>query len=247
MNDNDNSIEIWNQVLRKALSIPGAHISRATYLRKELSKHFSEDVVQKAIETTPAKAGIPAAAIRSIAQSSINWHRTGVTATSFVVGIPGGWWLVGTIPGDLTQFFWHVAVILQKLAYLHGWPDLTEEGVEPDDETLLMFTIFIGVMFGSGTAAKVLGELAERVGAQVLKRLPQQALTKWGIYNLAKQVAKWIGVRLTKQGFSRFISKAIPVVSGVISGTIAWVSFSVMSKRLRKHLESLRPHLDDSA
>jgi len=243
INVEDGKIEIWNRVLRSVLSLPGAYVNRAAYLKKELSKQFTEEMVQKAIETTPAKAGIPSSAIRSIAQSSIAWHRAGVSATSFTVGLPGGWWMAGTIPADLAQFFWHVAVILQKLAYLHGWPELFEKDSEPDDETLLIFSIFIGVMFGAGTASKLLGDLAERVGKQVLNRLPKQALTQWGIYNLSKQIAKWIGIRLTKQSFARILAKAIPVVSGFISGTVTWVSFSLMSRRLRKHLETLRPHL----
>lgn len=202
--------------------------------------------MQKAIDSTPAKAGIPGSSISSIPKSSMAWHRAGVGASSFTVGLPGGWWMAGTIPADLTQFFWHVTVILQKLAYLHGWPELFEEGTEPDDETLLRFTIFVGVMFGATTAAKFLGDPAERVGGQVLNRLPQQALSKWGIYNLAKQVAKWIGIRLTKQSFARVLAKAIPVVSGVISGTITWVLFTTMSRRLLKHLETLRPHCDSA-
>lgn len=244
MSNEDKSIEVWNRVLRSALALPGARISRAAYLREELSKHFQDDVVQKAIDITPAKAGIPASAIHSISQSSINWHRSGVTATSFAAGFPGGFWMAGAIPADLVQFFWHVVVVLQKLAYLYGWPELFEEGTEPDDETLLVFTVFVGVMFGAASAAKILGELGERVGAQILKRLPEKSLTKWGVYLLAKQVARWIGIRLTKQGFSRMVSKAVPVVSGVISGAITWVSFSAMSKRLRRHLETLRPHND---
>lgn len=237
-------IEVWNRVLRSALALPGARISRDSYLRKELSKHFSEQTVKKAIETTPAKAGIPASVVCSIAKSSVAWHRAGVTSLSFFTGLPGGWWMAGTIPADLTQFFWHVAVILQKLAYLHGWPELFEEEAELDDDTLLIFTVFIGVMFGAGTASKLLGDLSERVGAQVVKRLPQKALTKWGVYNLAKQIAKWIGAKLTKQSFARILAKLIPIVSGFISGSITWVSFSVMSKRLRRHLEKLRPHHD---
>lgn len=241
INADDKSIEVWNRVLTGALELPGARISRASYLRKELSKHCSENVVQNAIDSTPAKAGIPASTIRSISRSSIKWHRAGVSATSFVAGVPGGWWMAGTIPADLTQFFWHVVVILQKLAYLHGWPELIEEDDELDDETLLLFTVFIGVMFGAASAAKALGQLAERVSAQVIKRLPQKALTKWGIYNLAKQVGKWIGVRVTKQGFANALAKMVPIVSGFASGLLSWVTFSTMSNRLRTHLESLRP------
>ena len=235
-------VEVWNRVLRTALSLPGARIDRSTYLRKEFSKHFPEAVVQKAIETTPAKAGIPSSTIRAISASAIAWHRAGVSAASFTVGLPGGWWMTGTVPADLAQFFWHVAVILQKLAYLHGWPELFEEGNEPDDETLLLFTVFVGVMFGAATAAKALGNLAERIGAQVMRRLPQQALTKWGVYALAKQVAMWIGVRLTKQTFARLLADALPIVSGFVSGTVTWVSFSKMSNRLCRHLEVLEPH-----
>ncbi|MBA3614124.1 MAG: hypothetical protein H0W49_14690 [Nitrospirales bacterium] len=246
MNDDNGKIEVWNRVLRSALAMPGARIDRGAYLNKELSKHFAEEMVQKAIETTPAKAGIPVSTISLIAKSSIAWHRAGVSASSFTVSLPGGWWMAGTIPADLTQFFWHVMVILQKLAYLHGWPELFEEGTEPDDETLLRFTIFVGVMFGAATAAKILGDLAERVGGQVLKRLPQQALAKWGIYHFAKQVAKWIGIRLTKQSAALVLAKAIPFVSGVISGAITWVLFTTMSRRLRKHLEGLRLHCDSA-
>lgn len=247
MSKNDSkSIEIWNRVLRGALALPGARVSRESYLRTELSKCFPEQTVQKAIETTPAKAGIPASVVRSIAKSSIAWHRAGVTSLSFAAGLPGGWWMAGTVPGDLSQFFWHVTVILQKLVYLHGWPELLEDEKELDDETLLVFTVFVGVMFGTGAASKLLGDLAERVSTQVVKRLPQKALTKWGVYNLAKQIAKWIGVKLTKQSFARILAKAIPIVSGFISGAVTWFSFSSMCKRLHKHLERLRPHRDSA-
>lgn len=238
--DDENSSDVWNRVLRASLAMPGARINRAAFLRKELSKHFSEEVVKRAVATRPAEAGIPASTIRKIATSSIQWHRTGVTAVSFTTGLPGGWWMVGTIPADMTQFFWHVTVVLQKLAYLYGWPSLADDEHEIDDETLHMFTLFVGVMLGAGAAAKAIGDIGEKFATQVLTRLPRQALTKWGFYRIAKQVARWIGIQLTKRTFARWISKAIPVFSGFLSGGISWVSFSMMSKRLRNHLEALR-------
>lgn len=234
------SIEVWNKVLRAALSLPGARVDRADFLRRELSKRYASDIVEKAISSRPAAAGIPAAEIADIAKSCIAWHRVGVSSVSFAAGLPGGWWIAGTVPADMTQFFWHISVILQKLAYLHGWPELYEKEGQVDDQTLLIFTVFIGVMFGAGAASKILGELAERVAVQVTRRLPQEALTKWGLYVLAKEVAKWIGVKLTKESFARFIARAIPIISGFISGTVTWVTFSIMSKRLRIHLENLR-------
>lgn len=238
-NNNDKSINVFNSILRASLSLPGAKVKRDQYLRKELSSRFEKAVVDHAVSESPAKAGIDQNQIKQIAKGSIKYHRAGVSSVSFATGLPGGWWIAGTVPADLSQFFWHVIVILQKLAYLHGWPELFNEKDEIDDETLLLLTVFIGVMFGANGAAKALGELAEKVSAEVVKRLPQKALTKYGIYRLAKEVAKWIGIKLTKETFARYLSKVIPVISGFISGGITWISFSIMSTRLRRHLKNL--------
>ncbi|WP_233875057.1 hypothetical protein [Paraburkholderia adhaesiva] len=234
--------DVWNRILRSALALPGARIDRTGYLRKELRKHVAEDVVELAIASSPVKAGISSSQIGKIASSSISWHRTGVTGASVAAGLPGGWWMAGTIPGDLTQFFWHAIVVTQKLAYLHGWPELCADGEELDDETLHILTIFVGVMFGAAGANTLLSRVAENIAKEVAVRLPRMALTRWGLYNLAKEVAKWIGVRLTKQTFARIASKAVPLVGGLASGAITWVSFSQMSSRLATHLATLHPH-----
>src|SRR2546430_15451400 len=182
--------DVWNSVLRTALALPGVKVDRKAFLRRALSKHVTEKVLQSAIDTSPAKAGVSKNTIRRIATARIKWHRSGVSSVSFASGLPGGWWIAGTVPADLTQSFWHVLVILQKLAYLYGWPELFSEDSELDEETLLILTVFVGAMLGAESAAKVLGDIAERASAQVLKRLPRETLTKWGLYHLAREVAK---------------------------------------------------------
>jgi hypothetical protein len=231
--------DVWNSVLRTALALPGVKVDRKAFLRRALSKHVTEKVLQSAIDTSPAKARVSKSIIRRIATASIKWHRAGVSTLSFASGLPGGWWIAGTAPADLTQFFWHVLVILQKLAYLYGWPELFSEDSELDDETLLILTVFVGAMVGAESAAKVLGDIAERATAQVLKRLPRETLTKWGLYRLAREVAKGIGIKLTEDSFSRYLSRIVPVLGGIISGTVTWISFSLMTSRLAAHLESL--------
>jgi len=197
--------------------------------------------LQSAINTSPAKAGVNKKTIRRIATANIKWHRAGVSTLSFASGLPGGWWIAGAVPADLTQFFWHSLVMLQKLAYLYGWPELFSEDseLELDDETLLILTVFVGAMLGAESAAKVLGDIAERAAAQVLKRLPRETLTKWGFYRLAREVAKRIGIKLTEDSFARYLSRIVPILGGIISGTVTWISFSLMTSRLAAHLESL--------
>jgi hypothetical protein len=231
--------DVWNSVLRTALALPGVKVDREAFLRRALSKHVTEKVLQSAIDTSPAKAGVNKKTIRRIATANIKWHRAGVSTLSFASGLPGGWWITGTVPADFTQFFWHVLVILQKLAYLYGWPELLSEDSELDDETLLILTVFVGVMLGAESAAKVLGDIAERAAAQVLKRLPREALGKWGLYRLAREVAKRIGIKVTDESFARYISRIVPIFGAIISGTVTWISFSLMTSRLAAHLESL--------
>jgi hypothetical protein len=232
--------DVWKSVLRTALALPGVKVDRKAFLRRALSKHITEKVLQSAIDTSPAKAGVSKNTIRRIATANIKWHRAGVSSVSFASGLPGGWWIAGTVPADLTQFFWHVLVILQKLAYLYGWRELFSEDSELDDETLLIVTVFVGVMLGAESAAKVLGDIAEHAAAQVfLKRLPRETLTKWGLYRLAREVAKWIGIKLSEDSFARHLSRIIPILGGIISGTVTWISFSLMTSRLAAHLESL--------
>jgi len=233
--------DVWNSVLRTALLLPGAKVDRKAFLQRALSKHVTEKVLQSAIDTSPAKAGVSKNTIRRIATASIKWHRAGVSSVSFASGLPGGWWIAGTVPADLTQFFWHSLVMLQKLAYLYGWPELFSEDseLELDDETLLILTVFVGAMLGAESAAKVLGDIAERAAAQVLKRLPRETLTKWGLNGFAREVAKRIGIKLTEDSFARYLSRIVPILGGIISGTVTWISFSLMTSRLAAHLESL--------
>ncbi|HOU90276.1 MAG TPA: hypothetical protein PLU22_04480 [Polyangiaceae bacterium] len=239
MTDSSFALDVWNKVLDSALALPGVKVNRRAYLYRELTKHVGPGLVERAILEGPGKAGVSAAVIDRIAYSSINWHTAGASALSFAAGLPGGWWLAGTIPADLAQYFGHCLCVTQKLAYLYGWPDLVDDEESLDDETRLRLTLFVGVMLGSEMAASTIRLVAARLAEQVILRLPQFALTKFAVYRLAREVAKWIGVQLTKDLAARSVAKLIPVVGGVISGSVTGVSFAVMGRRLRKHLADL--------
>jgi hypothetical protein len=152
--------------------------------------------------------------------------------------VPGGWAVTATIPADITQYFAHVVRIAQKLAYLYSWPDLFD-GEEPDDATMGILTIFIGVMFGASAANVGLAKVAEQLSKQAFKKLPQMALTKGAIYPIVKTVAGYLGVRMTKQVFAGGVAKILPVLGGVASGALTLATFLPMSMRLKKHLSSL--------
>ncbi len=242
MSQGDHKLKVWNSILKTSLSLPGARIDRSAFLKSQLSPHFSPDIVAKAIEGRPAAAGIPMDKIDDIAASCIGWHTVQVSTISFVTGLPGGWWIAGTIPADLAQFYWHSIVTCQKLAYLYGWPELIDDdqGATTDDETLMRMTLLIGVMMGAQGAARIVTEFAERFAMEVARRLPREALTKYGLYNFVKQIAKWISIQVTKNSFAKGLSRVIPIVGGIVSAAVSAATFIPMANRLKDHLKTLR-------
>ncbi|MHB1392830.1 MAG: EcsC family protein [Clostridia bacterium] len=236
--DRQKAFEVWKNLILTALKIPGAKINRDEYLRRELSKYIGEEQVNDAIARTPALSKVDRKTINKIADSAINLHLTQVTTLGALAGIPGGWWVAGTIPLDLTQFFYNVIQLLQKMAYIYGWPDFFEK-TELDDETILKISIFVGVMFGSVEANKLIADLSRRLAEQVGKRLPQMPLTKYGVYNLAKKIATWIGIKLTKDSFAKVVAKLIPIIGAVANGTISYFTMRSMALNLKTYLSSL--------
>jgi hypothetical protein len=174
-----------------------------------------------------------------LADSSIRRHVAAVAGFSFATGLPGGWWIAGTIPADLVQFYWHAVVLSQKLAYLYGWPDIIDEEGGADDETEYRLTLFMGVMMGAQGANKVIAEIAERFAKEAAKRLPRYALTKYGLYNVAKQVGKWIGIQVTKNAFGRAVARVVPIVGGVVAASVSVALMRPMARRLKTHLSGL--------
>lgn len=140
--------------------------------------------------------------------------------------------MAATIRGDMAKYYWHTFVLAQKLAYLYGIPDLRDEEGNLSETSQDMLTLFVGVMMGAAAANNVIKAFAE----QVVKRLPRQALTKTVYYPIIKQVAKWIGINLTKSSFAKGLGKAIPILGGAISGALTFASFRPSAKRLQKKL-----------
>ena len=173
----ENSESRFSMVLVAAAGLPGVRIDRAAYHRKELGRHCSEDQVRRAIEETPAAAGIPLEVLDKVANSSITYETAKVSALSAAAGIPGFAALPLTVSADLVQYFGHVLRIAQKLAYLYSWPDLFSEDDDLDDATRGVLTLFVGVMFGLHSANTAVGKVAEMMSKQVAKKLPQQALS----------------------------------------------------------------------
>jgi len=230
----------FEKVLISAVNFPGIKIDRASFLRNELSKKFDDDIVEKAINTNPANAGINIESLDKIAKACINYETAKVTAISAAASIPSGLAMAATIPVDIVQYFGHIIRILQKLVYLYGWQEIFYgDEVGLDDATNNELTLFIGVMFGVNAANSAITKIAISIAKKTEKALVRKALAKGTIYPIVENIAKLIGVRMTKEIFAKGVGKAIPVVGAVVSGGVTFFSFKPMAKRLQTYLVAL--------
>ena len=111
-----------DDIIILAIKTPGVHISRASFLQKELFKNHPQDVIDRAIATTPAQAGISSEEIARIADEAIAFERNCVSGISAALGAPGGWAMAATIPADIIQYYGYTLRATQKLLYLYGFP-----------------------------------------------------------------------------------------------------------------------------
>ena len=226
-------------VLLTAIRTPGVKIRRDVFLRKELIKYFSEEVVEEAIRYNPAKAGISKKVINQISDSVINYETTKVIAISVAASMPSSAApavAIGAASADITSYFAHILRVVQELAYLYGFEefDLDEDSI--DSETMNFLMIFLGVMFGVQGAAATLNKIANTLAEHVAKKLARKALTKGLIYPIVKEIAKKIGIRMTKQIFADTVASAIPLAGSAISGGLTFAMFRPCCTKLRNNL-----------
>ncbi|WP_291451740.1 EcsC family protein [Actinomyces sp. ICM47] len=228
--------------LKKVVRFPGVRINRDEFLRQELTKlRASEEVIERALATSPALAGVPLLALDTLADETITYETNKSAALSFAAGLPGGFAMLGTIPADLMQYYAHALRIMQKLAYLYGWRDLLAD-VDEDDEMLDVFAVFFGVMLGVGGAAQSLTAFA-RIAAKTAyqKHVTKQALMSITWYPVVKYSLRVIGINITKNGFAKAASKIVPVIGGFVSSGLTFMALQTQSSRLKGHLRELPP------
>ena len=234
----DGQVDIFD-IIMLAMKTPGVRIHRDEFLKKELFKNHPQEIIDKAIATTPAKAGISKEEVDKLANATIDLERHRVSGISTALGVPGGWAMAATIPADIIQYYGYTLRAAQKLLYLYGFPEISADNADElliDSETLHQLVLCLGIMNGVAGANNLIKGLAKALAVGVEKKLLNTALTKGAFYPFVKNVVKWFGVKLTKSLFAGTVKKAIPVVGGVVGGGLTFFMFKPCCNRLKNVL-----------
>ena len=223
-------------VVSTAIQVPGVKVNRETFLREQFQKE-SEDLIEIIVEKGPVEAQISQDTLRKMATKIINERTIVSTGASFVAGLPGGLAMAATIPADMLQFYGVALRMAQELAYLYGEADLWNGEFLDNDKVTNQLILYCGVMLGASGAAQAVRVMSSALAKQILKKLPQKALTKTFYYPIVKGICKFFGVSLTKNMFAKGISKALPIIGGIISGGITFATLRPMGQRLAETLD----------
>lgn len=225
-------------IILLALKVPGVKVDRAKFLQKELFKNHPQEVIDLAIATTPAQAGIPGEEVDKIVDEVIKFERNAVSGISLALGMPGGVAMAATIPADIAQYYGYMLRAAQKMLYLYGFPELdtSEEVLALDTESINALTLCLGIMYGVANANNAIKAMAKALASGVEKKLLNKALTKGAIFPFVKSIAKWFSINMTKKVFAGFFKKAIPVVGGAVGCGITYATFKPCCYRLKDAL-----------
>ncbi|MEE1282154.1 MAG: hypothetical protein UHK60_07915 [Acutalibacteraceae bacterium] len=229
----------FETMLKSSVEMPLVKIDRAEFLKSELQKYYSDDIVQDAIDNNPAHAGIPLEKINKIANASINVETMKLTSLSF----SGGTSEIVTEENtnvEASQYFAHVLRIIQKLVYLYGWQDIFDENGCVDDETTKLLTVFTGVMCGVNEANSAITKISNSLSEKATEHSARKALTKGKIYSFVENAIPVLGFSITKKLFAKGVSKTIPIVGGIVSSGITFATYKPMALKLKKHLAGLK-------
>ena len=224
------------EIICKAIQIQGVKVDRNKFLAEIFSSKV--DLLENIINNGPIGVGITREEINNIANRLIMKRTSQSSIASFVAGIPGGLAMAATIPADILQFFGMSLRLAQELSYLYGSDDLWENGKIDDEKVKNQLILYCGVMFGVSGAVSGVRVLSTQVAKTALKKIPQKTLTKTFWYPMIKKICSFVGYTLTKKTLASGVSKAIPVIGGVISGTINFASMMPMARKLNDTLDN---------
>jgi len=224
----------YEDIIMQSMKLPFVKIDRDDFLRKQFEHLVESDTMELILKEGTIKAGVKSELLDKLAQESIKQETLKVTALSAGAGMPGFKFMVATVPADLVQFYAHVFRIAQKLAYIYGWQSIID-----DEETKNKMLVFLGIMEGVGLASKALMQFALERGPIIGARIATKPLTKTMWYPILRSILRNIGVKITKKSVGNFISKAVPLIGGVVSGGVSYVIYKSMANNLARRLSAL--------
>lgn len=220
-------------VINESLKLPFIKVDRTDFLTKIFSNEI--DDMPKLLREGP-QAFFAKEDLDRIASNVIKSNVLQSSSISFASGLPGGIAIAATIPADMAQFYGYSLKLAQEISYVYGYQNIWANQGELTEDAKNTLILYLGIMFGVSSAGSTIRILSNKLAIQALKQLPNKTLTKHLYFTILKKVLAIFGTKLTKATFAKGVSKVIPVVGGVLSGSMNYLALKPMANKLKVEL-----------
>ncbi|MGF0071950.1 hypothetical protein [Streptococcus orisratti] len=229
-NNQNKMYEVLLQTVTAASQMPFVKVNREEFLRKEFS---GNEHIEKIIKDGPQSV-FTSRALRKRAQKVIDNTTNKTSMASFLTGIPSSpVTAVASGGADIIQYFGFALNLSQQIAYLFGEDNLFNGDYDKlPEEVQIRIISYLGIMFGAGGSSALIASISKTAGNSIGKKITQKALTKTTWYPLVKKIGSTLGYKITKQTVGKSITKIVPVIGGVVSGSLTYLTFKPMGNRL---------------
>jgi len=214
MNQKNISID---KIFAAAIQIPKVKVDRTNFLTEQFNG-TSYDVSAIA-DYGPVAAGVMSDELRRIATQLI-MKRTGASSVAaLVAGIPGGLAYAATIPADLVQFYAVIIRLAQEISYLYGADDFWTDAGENNENAIGKLILLTAVMYDIPSALPCLRLTLIKQGNSIPEAI-------------GTQYKKAVSMKMAKTSANKSISKAVPLLGGLLSGSANVAEMLPMAQRL---------------
>lgn len=141
---------------------------------------------------------------------------------------------------DVVQYFGFALNLSQQIAYLFGEDELfSEDYKELPEEIKIRVVAYLGIMFGAGGAGALIQNIFKKAAPNIGKKVAHQALMKTAWYPIVKKVGALLGQKVTKATVEKTLTKAVPILGGLVSGVLTYMTFKPMGDKLADTFEKL--------
>ncbi|EHN58179.1 hypothetical protein [Oenococcus kitaharae] len=229
----EESDQFLPEIVSKAIKLPGVKVDRRAFLAKTFHQLEGAELAQLVDQGPQSLFG--AKDLIKVANRVVLNDTEKSTVFSFAAGLPSTpLAMAGTATADILQYFAFAVRMAQEVAYVFGRPSIFNEDGALTEAGEREVMLYLGAMLGVAAANSGLMLVSRGLGATVGKKMLQATLTKTFWYPLMKKIAGAIGIQVTKKSASSLVTKTVPIIGGIASGGLTFLTFRPMGKRLVK-------------
>lgn len=187
--------------------------------------------------------------LRIAAENLIGSHKRWAASVGFATGAPGG--LVGLFGGtavDLEEYLRRLFLLAQEVGQVYGLiPNPFTESIDDSMDNYFESAkeeILKAMLIGLGTGVVTMGvvQIAKLIAEKEANEIVKKKISEKVITKMAMELAKLLGIRLTKKGLAQIVGKSIPIVGGGVNAVVNYKAIDTIGENLMENFEKV--HLD---